>query len=958
MGPVQRSGQKTALTIFFGLLAGLSMLVLSGCSYRFSEPNPPATLELPKFAGLTPSEVEALATEIDFPQARDGFFKAKCMICHKETSAKAGVNFENFATLSEEVERGGYKVTRLYLVYLSVLQNEISQKLNVKKMPLGGAVSADHKEFLASWFQSLMSKVDIGQKQFEGVPEPPVLKTDEDDPIHLTLLAKSQRLRKLSLFTRGIVPDAKDFAELENVNSKEALQVYFDKKAAEYLKSSFAVRKIGERYLEHLRLPLLNEKLEFFGGPENFTLMDLLRDESEDFSDKVGFRNRIFSLIENGANWDELLAGEDSTYWEAVDPLFQVVVQAKSLIEMVRAQAMSEAGLAENASSDDLKAALQKYMSTHVSDATVQSLNAQLAAQPLLLQNSDLNFAVLSLDFSSKSAKSSLKNLIAEELKKPQYVSQVSAGYSQIVNVTPEKIFSLNGLLSAREVFKRFNKTRYSRSAAFFRIYMCDEMSPAVIIDNDQIASDALDGIHLPGGAVPGPATPVGPSEHLSPACITCHRKLDPIQDLVDGRAVLPNHQWKYDGSDGIERSEILNDKVEFYKQVFKTDQYVRCQAEKMWNWTIGRDVPLKKGRREEIEKKFNDLGRQPKAFIQYLTTLSEFYSEKVVTTPPTFTSVQPTLKRCTDCHSAGSIPNFSILPFAKASTTPETARVDHKEALKSLIRVTALDKKGLGATMPKRESNGVVIDWSLTERDREDLATWIWHLAQNESGEPTLTEAERDEIFSSVETNFILKISGPLVKNPSFMESWKRYLENYDMLYILRQKFPRSAGLCLKMKDANDTALALGFNDVASGLPNSPFPAVGFVSWTRKCYQTIVENELNPQNLMNWEQSYLGQLQVVPANFGGGDFTQILSSEWMNLESQHRSELVRRLANYLLESNSMNAASFEKLVAETIQRLDMLAQSPENAAGKVKVFEMIRAATHNLLSDERFTVF
>jgi hypothetical protein len=230
--------------------------------------------------------------------------------------------------------------------------------------------------------------------------------------------------------------------------------------------------------------------------------------------------------------------------------------------------------------------------------------------------------------------------------------------------------------------------------------------------------------------------------------------------------------------------------------------------------------------------------------------------------------------------------------------------------------------------------------------------------LAQDESGKATLTEAERDEIFADLNSNFVQQISRPLVKTPSFVDSWKRYLENYDLFYLLRQKFPNSANLCPKLKDGSDTALALGFNDTSSGLPNSPQPAVGFVTWTRQCYQAIVENEINAQNLANWEKSYLGKLQIVPANFGSGDFVQVLNSDWMQLEPQILSELVLRIAHLLLESTTMSAASFEKLVAETLNRLDMIAQSPANSTNKVKVVEMLRECTHNLLSDERFTVF
>ncbi len=951
------SSFRTVAPAFLGLI----LTGVVGCSGQSPGSKPGSKMLMQEVTSLTPSEIAALEAEVEFSKAREDFFNGKCLSCHKTAMARAGVNFENFATLSEEVQRGEFKVSRLYLVYLSIVQNEISEKLNVKKMPLVSPLNEEQSAYIQTWFENLMNRVDLGQRQFDSNIRPP---DEDEDPAQLTLLAKSQRLRKLSLLLRGIAPSAQDYEELTSLETPESAREYFSTKAATYMQSPFATRKLGERVLEHLRLPLMKMDGGEFGAPETFNLLDLLQDETDTFSDKTGFHNRIKSQLAQGSSWDQILEGKDSLYWHTVDPMFVQLQMVWPSVQLVQMAAYTLAGIDSNANRSEKQAALKSFLSSQGSDSNLQ--NVRGALYYIVQINNDLDTLALAMayDQSLEQDRQELQEVLLRAAQNSQYIVQVTQSFSSFTNITNEKIFSLNGLLSARDVFRRYNKTRYSRSAAFFRIYLCDEMSPAILIDNDHIIDDALDGIHLPGENA-NAANPPPPEEdlanhsgHLSEACITCHRKLDPIQDLVDGRAQLPNHTWKHDGADGIERSLVLNNKDEFYQQLFKTEQYVRCQTEKMWGWTIGRDVPIPQKRREEIERKFNEVGRRPKDFIAYLTTLPEFYSEKVVSTPPIFSAVQPILKRCADCHGGVAVPNFGKLPFASADTNLNTAQADHVAALKALVRVTALDKRGVGATMPKREDGGVVIDWSLTEGDREDLATWIWHLAKDDLGQPTLTTEQRDEVFSGLDAGFVLKVSGPLVKKPSFLESWKRYLENYDMFYLLRQKFPRAAGVCEKIKNAADTGMSLGFNDTSSGLPNSNTPAVGYVTWTRMCYQAVVENEINVQNLADWEKSFVGRLEIVPANFGVTNFGEVLTRPWMSLEPQHRSELVRRIAHYLLESNTLNAASFETLVAETIARMDMLAQSPGNAGTPIKVFEMVRAGAHNIVSDERFTVF
>ncbi|MEK7357140.1 MAG: hypothetical protein AAB250_11875, partial [Bdellovibrionota bacterium] len=310
-------------------------------------------------------------------------------------------------------------------------------------------------------------------------------------------------------------------------------------------------------------------------------------------------------------------------------------------------------------------------------------------ASPLLFP--EVTAWLLGLDLSKPSQSSAAVEYLVKRARSPELLQSI------IGQTSENEIFSVPSLVGTPEYRDRYKKTRYSRAAAFFRTYFCDDMQPVITIDNSQKTAEALKGLTInfdtPADAraheevmgmltpdlrpdamkpeatvtVPQIAAAAATPVHFKPECVACHRKLDPAQELIAGKADFSSKPVEvvYDNADGTEVRVPIKDFSELNQIVVKQPQYVRCQSERMWAWTVGEDVPLDANRRAQLTSLYTEMESKPREIIAALVTRPEYANDDSFTQAPTFSTVSALLNRCNSCHAKEEdVPSFTTLPI------------------------------------------------------------------------------------------------------------------------------------------------------------------------------------------------------------------------------------------------------------------------------------------------------
>lgn len=585
-------------------------------------------------------------------------------------------------------------------------------------------------------------------------------------------------------------------------------------------------------------------------------------------------------------------------------------------------------------------------------------------ASPLLTP--DVVAWLLQLDLSQPGQTSAAVDYLVKSSKTP-------AALEAILGSTDAKeIFSIPSIVSTQEFRDRYKKTRYSRAAAFFRTYFCDDMQPVIFIDNSTKTAEALKGLKeiifedpasakahedvmkmITPDVSPNAMKPDGSksaaeiasessgSAHFKPECVACHRKLDPAEELIAGKSNFgaKTVEVVYDDADGNEVRVPIKDFSELNQIVVKQEQYVRCQSERLWAWTIGEDVSLDADRRAQLTKLYADTGAQPRQIMAALVTRPEFTSDESFTQPPTFSTVSSLLNRCNSCHAKEEdVPSFTSLPIEDE---------DHVRWLTKIAKSVNVGNKGVNAKMPKKGAN-----WTLTEADRLALGRWIWNGARNDQGEPTISDGDRMKILKGASEEFIAAISQAREPVTSFRPTWRRYLENYDLLNVLAQKFPSSYASCASKVDRKMQG-ALGFKDKNSGMPTSLTPGVAMVDWLNNCFIKISQETVKKIDqgapLHAIERSLLvEELAAAPKGTLSG-------TAWASVDVAVRVKTVSNLIDRLV--GPMILAADERADLETTVK-ETLGEVESEKRGNYSVAEALSDAIFTILNDERFLTY
>lgn len=599
-------------------------------------------------------------------------------------------------------------------------------------------------------------------------------------------ISATARLRKLSLHLRGQLPLLTEYDEIIQNKIQVSDQIYFKRKAQDYVEHNGFNQQIVNSIYKHLRMESDNGFYRTFDhwlkvAVKNRTWDDILgSDELRHLVQLSTFWQYILTLsanrtIENAKYYWSLTAD-----LEALEvllglkpaPALAIVTENHKRVEDARTFFLKKDPslakvLNKNYSSD----------STLASIMIAQFLRLESEGKITAADKAKYQAELDSLNSSVKIVESSRPKLNREVISylkiDPSLVLRIrqellSIGYAPM-NSNSEKVdavfekydkqlmalvknaFSASattsvGLPGTEDYQLQFKKTIFSQSAAYYRIYFCDDMK-AVAITKGGLSSVALKGI-FGSGTDNSKASAVSQDDqrHASdPKCQTCHRKMDTPKKLLSGPFPTGKSEIiKYDTFDGIEQSFAIQSIGELIPKTQQQITYKQCQSKTMWNWMIGVNIPISKAKMSALVEKY-EKAENLKQFLIELTLLPEFYTipsaEKVVT----FEAVKPIFQRCNSCHqNEGTVANYALLPFSMFGTTAEQKHSDHVRSLQKIVNLTAAFHGGRDAKMPTPDAG-----WRLDKDQELDLiARWITNKAPDSKGLPTITETELNTII------------------------------------------------------------------------------------------------------------------------------------------------------------------------------------------------------------------
>ncbi len=423
----------------------------------------------------------------------------------------------------------------------------------------------------------------------------------------------------------------------------------------------------------------------------------------------------------------------------------------------------------------------------------------------------------------------------------------------------PQLIFNLTDLSA------RYKKTIYSKAAAFFRIYLCDDMSPVILPGKNSKSIEAFKIIHSETAPIASnmsvvpvlSSVPASPAlalkaEHVKPECSGCHNKLNPMESIFNKKFApfdpvtkKPNpFEFVYEDYTGKDIRLTIESVDALPDILIKQPQYVRCQSEKFWNWFVGSDVPLNPKQRTELESVYVASKSQPLEIIKYLTSLSMFSSDSFASEPKQFNNIRPILQKCHGCHKADpTIASLLSIPFNIDKKTMPEKMADHVEIIDKMVKLANLLNDQSKVRMPPKNAG-----WKLTENEKTILLKWIYDGAKDESGADTLTSEQKAKLFASAKPEIMNTVRSQPKIEASLKNTWQKILNYNDILRTLPFKLARTS-TCFD--DIVGKKFSLGHIDIFSGVPIVSQPDNAYREAYRQCLVQTLKSTTDTFNTL-----------------------------------------------------------------------------------------------------------
>lgn len=288
------------------------------------------------------------------------------------------------------------------------------------------------------------------------------------------------------------------------------------------------------------------------------------------------------------------------------------------------------------------------------------------------------------------------------------------------------------GIFTTRRFNSRFSTTflnqNRGRASQFFRIGLCDSMTPVVMLDDTQ----TREALELATPSSDNGSTDLTVNAHAAmekkhgsdPQCMACHYKLDPAGKTFQNTTGALSVSAAPGGLVYKDRKgNLINLQVrgigDLADQLIQQSEYAACQVRHFWKWTVGEDVSLSDTRLQELVADFEKTGRVAPTFLAKLANTPEFRqspdSGNQSPLETARTRVKPIISQCVACHDGSSapVPDFSNFPF-------EGSKESHRLWVEKIKTMTTPNEKG-ESLMPPSWSG-----WKMSGDERTRLDAWI----------------------------------------------------------------------------------------------------------------------------------------------------------------------------------------------------------------------------------------
>lgn len=766
-------------------------------------------------------------------------------------------------------------------------------------------------------------------------------------------ISPETRLRKLSLQLRGYPPSQNEYAELAKINPND-INTYFAKITNTYLNSSWGTVKLTEKIFEDLRIDLNSDYLRSNIWSNDFN--------SINNASTNPFQKSLFSTlnlrISMNERWDSLLINKD------MDKLYKVYFLMESTSSIYQNYNNSMLRQSQNNFAQVARTKGFDFNSIESMNKAIADFEANPTAYPNVspyFKNSkaepEFNLLLLQGAFNYNSTKQNelLNYFLNLQMEPEQWFVKVFGPETPVPNNNYKNAQAPNYLFNFQDVSSRYKKTIYSKAAAFFRIYLCDDMKQVVLSEDKNKGLEIINKIlkaPTPSSNASTSSSTQAPEAHVKNDCIACHRKLDPVEKVVNQKSTTGEIEFVYDDYRGKEVRVKVDSIKNLPNVLAEQPQFIKCQTEKFWNWYIGEDVPLTPNRHEKLMSVYKESNANPKKMIAYLTSLPEYTNDESSLEPTQFNNVRSIIQRCHACHtSEPGMPSFVDLPINENKTTDEEKLADHLKNIKSIVKVTDLLKTGSKVTMPPKKSG-----WALSDNERYLLTRWIYFGSRDENGKELLTSENIKEIFSVLSEDKVKIISSKPSPKVTFRNTWTRLIQNYDLLKILPTKIRIKYSECYNTFTANK--LAIGQREIFSGLPLSDEPTVAF----REVYNKCIMNGINSTKDLLLSTTTTPEAQYYMNAFGLLELSKNninFTSKWTSLPEEEKAKVLAKIIDFQVGPNISSSSHLPQYSSSMLlKRLTMAITKASANNAELSILEAASYAVYFTLNQDQFFTF
>lgn len=483
------------------------------------------------------------------------------------------------------------------------------------------------------------------------------------------------------------------------------------------------------------------------------------------------------------------------------------------------------------------------------------------------------------------------------------------------------------GVLTTKRFFDRFFNTKLNenrkRSAAIFRVFLCDKMQPVLLLSEAERAKLFAKAINAQAGPMPITSMTDSARHGTDPQCQSCHYKLDPMGKSFQNATNRPNAgvasgSLTFKKENGVLVDIPYQNIHQLAETIVKQEEYASCQVQHFWDWFVGEDTTILD--RQNLINKFSSpsIQRKPKEFIKYILLSQRKTKRGLNESDIRFSDVRPLFNRCIGCHTKEIT--------APMLNNPELWKSDGTDMslAKAVIDVTDLTERHPGFSwMPPKDAG-----WSLEGKDREILKAWLKGGAKMDDGQKVYA----DLAFDKQVVNEVRPKLGQYKGVPTFNNTSSRYMQNFDFFESIKIRFQLDKTFAIYCRLDKNKLNTLGFMDASFGMRLSPTPTISYYQALFDCLKSISSFEFPA-------------LSVYPKD-----------QFWEKLSHAQKKEFVVSLSEMILGKNVYSDLVMEKVVNKILISLEKKYPQTNNSVNDIR--SVMKAAAGSLVLTGEFLTF